>query len=151
MLTKAADKVGALDGIRVLDVTHIMAGPFCGMLMCDMGADVIKVEPPAGDSARHVAGRVGTDSFGFNSLNRGKRGVIIDLKMPEGQQALRLLVKTADVLIENNRPGMMAKYGLDYASLRALNPGLIYASILGYGETGPYTPKSGVDQIALGL
>ena len=151
MLTKAARKVGALNGVRVLDVTHIMAGPFCAMLMCDMGADVIKVEPPSGDSARHVAGRVGTDSFGFNSLNRGKRGVIIDLKMPEGQQALRHLVKTADVLIENNRPGMMAKYGLDYVSLSAQNPGLIYASISGYGQTGPYTSKGGFDLIAQGL
>jgi crotonobetainyl-CoA:carnitine CoA-transferase CaiB-like acyl-CoA transferase len=144
-------KVGALNGIRVLDVTHIMAGPFCAMLMGDMGADVIKIEPPAGDSARHVAGSVGTDSFGFNSLNRGKRGIIIDLKMPQGQQTLRHLAKTADVLIENNRPGMMAKYGLDYASLSALNPGLIYASISGYGQTGPYTSKGGFDLIAQGL
>lgn len=151
MSTKLVGKAGALDGIRVLDVTHVMAGPFCAMLMCDMGADVIKVEAPSGDSARHVAGRVGSDSFGFNSVNRGKRGIVVDLKTPEGQQVIRRLAETSDVLIENNRPGMMAKYGLDYKTLSTLNPRLIYASISGYGQTGPYAAKGGFDLIAQGI
>ncbi|MBA2304793.1 MAG: CoA transferase [Acidobacteria bacterium] len=141
----------ALAGVRVLDVTHVMAGPFCAMVLADMGADVIKVEPPAGDSTRRMAGAVGTDSPSFNAVNRGKRGLVIDLKQPEGQQALRRLAKTADVLIENNRPGVMARFGLDYQNVVALNPGLIYASISGYGQTGPSAGKGGFDLIAQGV
>jgi len=144
-------KPGALDGIRVLDITHVMAGPYCAMLMGDLGADVIKVESPSGDQARHMAGKVGSDSFGFNSVNRGKRGIIVDLRKPEGQEIIRRLAQTADVLIENNRPGMMAKYGLDYATLSALNPKLIYASISGFGQTGPYASKGGFDLVAQGI
>ncbi len=151
MMNKNTGNVGALSGIRVLDITHVMAGPYCTMLMCDMGADVIKVESPSGDQARHMAGRVGSDSFGFNAVNRGKRGLIVDLKKPEGQKIVRRLAETADVLVENNRPGMMAKYGLDYASLSALNPRLIYASISGFGQTGPYASKGGFDLIAQGV
>jgi formyl-CoA transferase len=151
MLNKNVEKVGALSGIRVLDITHVMAGPYCAMLMCDMGADVIKVESPLGDQARHMAGKVGSDSFGFNAVNRGKRGIVVDLRKPEGQRVIRRLAETSDVLVENNRPGMMAKYGLDYASLSPLNPGLIYASISGFGQNGPYASKGGFDLIAQGI
>src|SRR5579859_2332095 len=151
MSNRNGDKVGALDGIRVLDVTHVMAGPYCAMLMCDMGADVIKVESPSGDQARHMAGKVGSNSFGFNAVNRGKRGIVVDLKKPEGQKIIRRLAETVDVLVENNRPGMMAKYGLDYASLSAINPRLIYASISGFGQTGPYASKGGFDLVAQGI
>jgi crotonobetainyl-CoA:carnitine CoA-transferase CaiB-like acyl-CoA transferase len=151
MLNHGAIKAAALEGIRVLDITHVMAGPYCAMLMCDMGAEVIKVESPSGDQARHMAGKVGSDSYGFNAVNRGKRGMIVDLRKPEGQKVIQHLAKTVDVLVENNRPGMMAKYGLDYAALSALNPGLIYASISGYGQTGPYASKGGFDLVAQGI
>lgn len=151
MVKRTPEGAGALENLRVLDVTHVMAGPFCAMMLSDLGADVIKVEPPIGDSARRMDGAVGTDSLGFNALNRGKRGIVMDLKLPEGQQAFRRLATTADVLIENNRPGVMARLGLDYATLAATNPGLIYASISGYGQTGPSSGKGGFDLIAQGL
>ena len=113
----------ALEGVRVLDVTQVMAGPFCAMQLCDMGADVIKVEPPEGDSTRRMAGRSGTDSPSFNAVNRGKRGIVLDLKSAAGQDAFRRLARRADVLIENYRPGVMRRFGLDYAALSAENPG----------------------------
>ena len=140
----------ALEGIRVLDVTQVMAGPFCAMQLCDMGADVIKVEPPEGDSTRYMAGALGTDSPGFNAVNRGKRGIVLDLKTPQAQEAFRRLVRSADILIENYRPGVMRSFGLDYASLAAEHPGLIYASISGYGQTGPDASRGGFDLIAQG-
>src|SRR5918996_191084 len=131
----------ALEGIRVLDVTQVMAGPFCAMQLCDMGADVIKVEPPEGDSVRRVGGVTGHDSAPLNAGNRGKRGIVLDLKKPAAQQAFRRLLGTADILIENYRPGVMRAFGLDYAALAADYPALIYASISGYGQTGPYASK----------
>ena len=109
----------ALEGIRVLDVTQVMAGPFCAMQLCDMGADVIKVEPPGGDSTRRMAGASGDDSAGFNAVNRGKRGIVLDLGTPRGQDAMRRLLASADILIENYRPGVMRRFGLDYATLAA--------------------------------
>jgi formyl-CoA transferase len=142
---------GALEGIRVLDVTQVMAGPFCAMQLCDMGADVIKVEPPGGDSTRRMAGASGTDSAAFNAVNRGKRGIVLDLKSRAGQQAFRRLLATADIVIENFRPGVMKDFTLDYASLAPNHPGLIYASISGYGQTGPYRTKGGFDLIAQGV
>src|SRR4051812_34946253 len=102
--TTASDR--ALDGIRVVDATQVMAGPFCAMQLCDMGADVIKVEPPSGDSTRRMSGASGTDSPSFNAVNRGKRGIVLDLKTPAGCQAFRRLAVWADVLIENYRPGV---------------------------------------------
>ena len=104
----------ALNGIRVLDVTQVMAGPFCAMLLCDMGADVIKVEAPQGDSARRMAGGAGDDSAAFNAVNRGKRGIVIDLKTEQGVQVLRRLSESVDILIENYRPGVMKKFGLRF-------------------------------------
>jgi formyl-CoA transferase len=144
-------KPTALDGIRVLDVTQVMAGPFCAMQLADLGAEVIKVEPPGGDSTRRMAGASGTDSAAFNAVNRGKRGIVLDLKAPAGQQALRRLVDRADILIENYRPGVMRAFGLDYAALSAEYPALIYASISGYGQTGPDAEKGGFDLIAQGV
>jgi crotonobetainyl-CoA:carnitine CoA-transferase CaiB-like acyl-CoA transferase len=141
----------ALEGIRVLDVTQVMAGPFCAMQLCDMGADVIKVEPPGGDSARLMAGASGTDSPGFNAVNRGKRGIVLDFKSTAGQQAFRRLAERADIIVENYRPGVMHGFGLDYPSLSATNPGLIYASISGYGQTGPDAHKGGFDLVAQGV
>jgi formyl-CoA transferase len=141
---------GALEGIRVLDVTQVMAGPFCAMQLCDMGADVIKVEPPEGDSTRRMAGAAGTDSPGFNAVNRGKRGIVLDLKTVAGQNAFRRLVSRADILIENYRPGVMRGFGLDYDSLAPAHPRLIYASISGYGQTGPDRARGGFDLIAQG-
>jgi len=141
----------ALEGIRVLDVTQVMAGPFCAMQLCDMGADVIKVEPPAGDATRRMAGARGTDSPGFNAVNRGKRGIVLDLKSAAGQEAFRRLLSRTDILIENYRPGVMRGFGLDYASLADEHPALIYASISGYGQTGPDAGKGGFDLIAQGV
>jgi len=141
----------ALEGIRVLDVTQVMAGPFCAMQLCDMGADVIKVEPPDGDSTRRMAGAIGTDSPAFNAVNRGKRGIVLDLKTPFGRDACRRLARQSDVLIENFRPGVMRDLGLDYATLAADHPGLVYASISGYGQTGPDARKGGFDLIAQGV
>src|SRR4029453_437393 len=94
----------ALDGVRVIDVTQVMAGPFCAMLLADFGADVIKVEPPAGDSTRTMPGAVGTDSPTFNAVNRGKRSIVLNLKAPEGVEALKRLALSADILVENYRP-----------------------------------------------
>jgi len=142
---------GALDGLRVLDVTQVMAGPFCTMLLADLGADVVKIEPPVGDSTRTMPGAIGTDSPSFNAVNRGKRSVVLNLKTVEGREAFKRLARTADVLVENYRPGVLAALGLDYASLRSLNPGLIYASISGYGQTGPDRHKGGFDLVAQGI
>jgi crotonobetainyl-CoA:carnitine CoA-transferase CaiB-like acyl-CoA transferase len=141
----------ALDGIRVLDVTQVMAGPFCAMQLCDMGADVIKVEPPDGDPTRHMGARVGTDSAGFAALNRGKRSIVLDLKSAAGRDAFVRLAARADILIENFRPGVMQQLGLDYATLSAAHPQLIYASISGYGQTGPDAAKGGFDLVAQGI
>ena len=141
----------ALSGIRVLDITQVMAGPFCAMLLCDMGADVIKVEAPGGDSTRRMAGFQGTDSAAFNAVNRGKRGVVVDLKTAGGRKILTQLAMTADILIENYRPGVMSRLGLGYEALSERNPRLIYASISGYGQTGPYGPKGGFDLVAQGV
>jgi formyl-CoA transferase len=127
-----------------------MAGPFCAMLLADFGADVIKIEPPRGDSTRQMAGSSGTESHSFNAVNRGKRSVIVNFKVPEGRETLQRLAHTADILIENYRPGVMAELGIDYAALSRLNPGLIYASISGYGQTGPSRSKGGFDLIAQG-
>ena len=141
----------ALDGLRVLDLTQVMAGPFCSMLLCDMGADVIKVEPPAGDSTRRMPGGVGTDSPSFNAVNRGKRGIVVDLKQPAGRDAVRRLAAASDVLVENYRPGVLEKFGLDYAALSERFPRLVYASISGYGQTGPSAGKGGFDLVAQGV
>jgi crotonobetainyl-CoA:carnitine CoA-transferase CaiB-like acyl-CoA transferase len=141
----------ALDGLRVLDATQVMAGPFCAMQLCDMGADVIKVEPPEGDSARRMSGASGSDSPSFNAVNRGKRGIVLNLKTRQGRAAFCRLAKHADIVIENYRPGVMRSLGLDHPSLADGHPGLIYASISGYGQTGPDATKGGFDLVAQGV
>lgn len=142
---------GALTGVRVVDMTQLMAGPFCAMQLCDMGAHVIKVESPTGDSTRRMAGASGTDSPAFNAVNRGKRGVVFNLKTALGREAFRRLATRSDILIENYRPGVMREFGLDYETLSAQHPGLIYASISGFGQTGPYADKGGFDLVAQGM
>jgi formyl-CoA transferase len=140
-----------LDGITVLDATQVMAGPYCGMLLADMGARVIKVEPPAGDSSRSMAGHRGNDSPAFNAVNRGKQGIVLDLSQQQARDVFARLARSCDIVIENFRPGVMAKLGLDYEALGAANPRLIYASISGHGQTGPWSHKGGFDLIAQGL
>jgi crotonobetainyl-CoA:carnitine CoA-transferase CaiB-like acyl-CoA transferase len=145
-----SDGRAALDGIRVLELGQVMAGPFCALQLCDMGADVIKVEPPEGDPTRQMGVRAGTDSTAFAAINRGKRGIVLDLKSAAGRDALARLAAAADIFVENFRPGVMGGLGLDYPVLSAANPRLIYASISGYGQTGPDRAKGGFDLIAQG-
>lgn len=145
------DRRRALAGIRVLDVTQVMAGPFCGMVLADLGADVVKVEPPAGDSTRQMPGAVGSDSPSFNAVNRGKRSIVLDLKIREGREAFERLVRSTDILIENYRPGVMDGLGLGYDALARIQPRLVYASISGYGQTGPDRARGGFDLIAQGV
>lgn len=140
-----------LQGIRVLDVSQVMAGPFCCMLLGDMGADVIKVEPPGvGDQTRKAMGfRLKTeDSPGFFALNRNKRSIEIDLKTDEGREVFYKLVESADIMVENNRPGVTQRLAIDYPTLQKINPRLIYASISGFGQTGPWSQRPGFDLIA---
>ena len=141
----------ALEGLHVLDITQVMAGPFCAMMLADLGADVIKVEPPSGDSTRQMPGATGTDSPSFNALNRGKRSIVLDLKSGAGRDALVRLARASDILIENYRPGVMDAFGLGYPALAQENPRLVYASISGYGQTGPDRARGGFDLIAQGV
>jgi len=140
-----------LSGVRVLDVSQVMAGPFCSMLLGDMGADVIKVEPPdGGDQTRRAMGfkLKGDDSLGFFNLNRNKRSLALNLKSSAARDVFHRLVKTADILVENYRPGVTKRLGIDYGTLHAINPRLIYASISGFGQTGPWSQRPGFDLIA---
>ncbi len=132
-------------------MTQVMAGPFCTMLLADLGADVLKVEPPSGDSARRMAGGKNGNSPAFQGVNRGKRAVVLDLKSAEGREVFRSLAQEADVLVENYRPGVMTEFGLGYEDLKKLNPGLIYCSISGFGQSGPYSQRGGFDLIAQGM
>jgi crotonobetainyl-CoA:carnitine CoA-transferase CaiB-like acyl-CoA transferase len=141
----------ALDGVRVLDATQVMAGPFCTMLLGDLGADVVKVEPPGGDSTRTMALSLGTESPGFWGINRNKRGIVLNLKEPAAQEVFRSLAGQADILVENHRPGAMDALGLGYAELHRRNPALVYASISGFGATGPYAMRGGFDLVAQGM
>ncbi|WP_420142659.1 CaiB/BaiF CoA transferase family protein, partial [Sphingomonas sp.] len=140
-----------LAGLRVLDISQVMAGPFCCMLLGDMGADVIKIEPPrTGDSTRHSMGfrLKGEDSPGFLALNRNKRSITLNLKDDADREVLYALVRSADILVENARPGVAARLGIDYDMLAAINPRLVYASISGFGQTGPWAQRPGYDLIA---
>jgi crotonobetainyl-CoA:carnitine CoA-transferase CaiB-like acyl-CoA transferase len=141
----------SLDGIRVLDVTQVMAGPYCSMMLADLGAMVVKVEPPTGDSTRQMPGAAGNDTPAFNAVNRGKRSIVLNLKTAEARGVFVRLARSSDIVIENYRPGVMTALGLDYAALSAVNPRLIYASISGYGQTGPQRNKGGFDLIAQGV
>jgi crotonobetainyl-CoA:carnitine CoA-transferase CaiB-like acyl-CoA transferase/enoyl-CoA hydratase/carnithine racemase len=144
----------ALSGIRVLDLTQVMAGPFCTMLLADLGADVVKVElPGVGDQTRQSWGRPapGADSPAFYSLNRNKRSIELDLRAVADRAEFFRLVGTADILVENFRPGVTSRLGIDYDTVSAANPGLVYASITGFGESGPYAQRPGYDLIAQGM
>ena len=143
--------VGPLHGITVLEFSQIVAAPYAGACLADLGADVIKIEPPGGDQARLIGGAPPLDSKIFQSLNRGKRGIVLDLKTPAAQTAFRRLARRSDVLIENYRPGVMQTFGLDYPTLSADNPGLVYASISGYGRSGPDAARGGFDLVAQGV
>jgi crotonobetainyl-CoA:carnitine CoA-transferase CaiB-like acyl-CoA transferase len=141
-----------LEGLRVLDQTQVMAGPYCAMLLADMGADVIKIEPPGGEATRHMELQVGPGvAAAFVAVNRNKRGLVLDLKQAEGVDILKKLTVTADVLVENYRPGVARRLGIDYDTLARLNPRLIYCSISGFGQTGPYADRGGYDLIAQGM
>jgi formyl-CoA transferase len=140
-----------LQGLRVIDITQAMAATYCTMNLADMGADVIKVEPPGGEEQRRGSVRKNGHSGTFMAMNRGKRGIVVDLKQPEGVEIVRRLARTADVLVQNYRPGVAARLGIDYETLRALNRRLIYCAISGFGSTGPYAMRGGYDLIAQGM
>jgi len=134
-----------LTGIRVAEFCQVLAGPFCGALLADMGADVIKIEPPDGDLMRAWPPMLDGYSQYFASVNRNKRSVALDLKTAKDLQAARTLALSADVVVENFRPGVMAKFGLDYATLSAVKPSLVYCSVSAYGQTGPRAAEGGFD------
>ena len=145
-----------LKGVKVIELARILAGPWAGQTLADLGADVIKVEAPEGDDTRRwgppFIDRDGEKSAAyFHATNRGKRGITCDFRTAEGQEVVRRLVADADVVIENFKVGGLAKYGLDYASLAAVNPRLIYCSITGFGQTGPYAHRAGYDFIIQGM
>lgn len=140
-----------LAGVRVLDVSQVMAGPYACMLLGDLGADVIRIEPPGtGDQTRSAMGfkMKGSDSLGFLNMNRNKRSVALNLKSEAGRQVLLRLVEDADILIENYRPGALRRLGLGYEALRDINPRLVYTSISGFGQTGPWADRPGFDLMA---
>ncbi len=139
---------GPLAGIRVLDLSRVLAGPFCAMLLGDMGAEVVKIEEPGkGDDTRRWPPFVGGEATYFMAVNRNKKSVTLNLKAPEGQRILRALVKKSDVLLENFRAGTMEKLGFGYAALAKLSPKLVYCSISGFGESGPEAHRAGYDLI----
>jgi len=144
---------GPLVGVRVVELAHMLAGPTCGLMLADMGADVIKVEKlPGGDDTRRMEPpSIRGESAAFMMMNRNKRGIAVDLKKDSGKALLRRLLKTADVVTENYRKGTMERLGLDYETLRADNPALIYGAISGFGRTGPYADRAGFDLIAQGM
>ena len=146
--------MGILSGYRILDCSIAMAGPFAAQRLGDLGADVIKIEPIAGEWQRHVSAggaRGNKVNVSFLSLNRNKRSLAVDLKSPDGRATLLRLVKTADVFLQNYRPGVAKRLGVDYESLSAINPKLVYVSISGYGEDGPYVDRPGQDLILQGM
>lgn len=147
-----------LQGLKVIEMARILAGPWIGQTLSDLGADVIKLESPDGDDTRNwgppfVKRADGSDGDAayFHSTNRGKKSVVVDFKTEQGCETIRALVADADVFVENFKVGGLAKYGLDYASLRELNPKLIYLSLTGFGQTGPYAHKAGYDFMIQGL
>jgi crotonobetainyl-CoA:carnitine CoA-transferase CaiB-like acyl-CoA transferase len=139
---------GLLDGIVVLDLTRVLAGPYCGMLLADMGATVYKIEQPKkGDDSRAFGPFVNGESAYYMNLNRNKMGVTLNLKTPEGKAVFIEMIKKADVVIENYRPGTMEKLGLGYEELKKINPGIVYGCVSGFGHYGPYSQRAGYDII----
>lgn len=149
----AVDRQGPLKGMKVLDMAHVMAGPTCARMLADMGADVVKIEKADGgdDTRRMLPPDIKGQSAAYMMMNRNKRGVVLDLKKPAGREALKRLVKTADVLIENYRHDTLDKLGIGYEALRQINPGLIYCAISGFGRSGPFSDQGGYDLIAQGM
>ncbi|MEH7524241.1 CoA transferase [Bacillus sp. JJ1503] len=143
--------MGALQGIRVVDLSQVMAGPYCGMLLADMGADVIKVEPPNGENTRRWSPEINGESYAYMAINRNKRSLTLNLKTEEDKNTFYKLIETADILIENYRPGVVKRLGIDYETLIKINPRLIYCSISGFGQYGPYSSRGGYDLIAQGM
>jgi crotonobetainyl-CoA:carnitine CoA-transferase CaiB-like acyl-CoA transferase len=137
-----------LEGIRVLDVASILAGPYGATMLADMGADVIKIEPPRGDESRYFGPRVGVDSGVFVGLNRNKRGLVLDLAQPSGREVYIRLLKTVDVVVENLRPAAKAKLGIDYEASRRHQPQIVYISVSTFGQSGPYRQRAGIDPVA---
>ena len=144
---------GALAGLRIVELAHIMAGPVAGLMLADMGAEIVKVEklPGGDDTRRMVPPRVGAESAAYLMMNRNKRGIALDLKTPGGKAALRRLIERADVLIENYRAGTLEQLGFGYAQVRAWAPRLVYCSLSGFGRTGPYAGRGGFDLVAQGM
>lgn len=142
----------ALQGLKVVDLSQVLAGPYCTMVLADMGAEVIKIEKyPNGDDTRTMGPFINEESHMYMMVNRNKKGVCLNLKTSEGLELFKELIQSVDVLVENYRPGVTKKLGIDYAALKEINPGLIYCSISGYGQTGPYSQKGGYDIMAQGL
>ena len=140
--------MGPLEGIRILDLTRVLAGPYCTMVLADLGAEVIKVERPVfGDDSRQYGPYLNGESAYFMSLNRNKESITLDLKTEGGKNILRQLVTKVDVLVENFKPGTMKKLGLDYEELKKINPGLVYAASTGFGQTGPYSERPAYDGV----
>ena len=143
-----ANRTGPLDGIKVLDLCSYLAGPYGGTLLADLGATVIKIESPQGDQLRQFPSSLpGSDSRFFIGANRGKLAICLDLKQKEALAALHRMVEQADVFIENFRPSVPARLGIDYPRLKKINPRLVYAGVTGYGDTGPLSDKGGFDQV----
>jgi crotonobetainyl-CoA:carnitine CoA-transferase CaiB-like acyl-CoA transferase len=142
--------MGPLAGLKVVDLTHVMAGPTCTLMLADMGADVIKIEKiPAGDDTRYsVPPKIGDEAASFLMMNRNKKGIALDLKTPGGAKVLQRLIDKADVVVENFGPGAMERLGFGYEDLRKKNPALIYCSLSGFGRTGPYKHRRGFDLVA---
>ena len=137
---------GLLDGVVVLDLTRVLAGPYCGMILADMGATVIKVEnPKGGDDTRKMGPFVNGNSVYYANFNRSKIGCTLNLKDPEAKEIFKEMVKKADVVIENYRPGTMEKLGLGYDVLKEVNPAIIYGAVSGFGHTGPFSKRAGYD------
>jgi crotonobetainyl-CoA:carnitine CoA-transferase CaiB-like acyl-CoA transferase len=141
------ERGGPLAGVRVLDLSAYIAGPYGCTLLADQGAEVIKIEPPSGDNLRKYPSTLEAESRAFLGVNRGKRGLVLDLKQTEALDVLRSLVKEADVLVHNFRPSVPARLGIAYEQLRAINPRLIYCAVTGYGDAGPNKDKAGYDQV----
>jgi crotonobetainyl-CoA:carnitine CoA-transferase CaiB-like acyl-CoA transferase len=137
--------MGALSGLKVLDCTHVIAGAYCSLVLADLGADVIKIEPPGGESTRGITGAA---FRAFDFVNRNKRAIALDLSTERGAEVLRKLAETADVFVENYRPGSLDRMGLGYAALSKINPRLVYCSVSGFGLDGPYRERGGFDLIA---
>jgi crotonobetainyl-CoA:carnitine CoA-transferase CaiB-like acyl-CoA transferase len=138
---------GPLAGVRVLDLSAYIAGPYGCTLLADQGADVLKIEPPTGDNLRHYPSTLPNESRAFVGVNRSKRGVMLDLKQPADRAVLLQLVRDADVLVHNFRPGVPQRLGISYEQLQPLNDRLIYCAVTGFGETGPLKDKAGYDQV----